>query len=132
MVLVLFSETLWSRRFAGRPELQQWQSWDYARALLDDERGGGEFAGVASEIVYWDFLRRGLDGSPVIRAGVGERYRIVKWDAAAGRAVPYRSWEPSVSVDDYTLTKSGGVWKVLATRHWMFYDPATGQLATGP
>lgn len=120
------------QRFASGPELQQWQRWDYARALLEDERGGGEFAGVAGEIVYWDSLRRGLDGSLVIRAGVGERYRIVKWDAAAGRAVPYRSWEPSVSVDDYTLKKSDGVWKVFTTRHWMFFDPATGQLGTGP
>jgi hypothetical protein len=120
------------QRFASGPELQQWQSWDYARALLEDERGGGEFAGRSGKIVYWDFLRRGLDGCVVVRAGVGERYRIVRWDVEAGRAVPYRSWEPSVSVDDYTLQKSGGVWKVFTTRHWMFYDPATGQLGTGP
>lgn len=119
-------------RFATGPELRRWQSWDYARALLEDEGRRGEFVSCTGRIVYWDFLRRGLDGSIVVRAAVGQHYRIAEWDAAADRVVPKRDWEPCVGVRAYTLKESGGAWKVSATDHWMFYDPATGQLGLAP
>lgn len=120
------------QRFATGPELREWRDWDYPRALLADESDGRQLTGCRGRIVYWDFLHRDVDGSLVVRAGVEERYSVVTWDAQSERAVPYRDWTTGVSVDDYTLEKSGGVWKVSASEHWMFYDPATGQLGTGP
>lgn len=120
------------QRFAGGPELQEWQSWNYARALIEDEWDTRQLTGCTGRITYRDFRHRNADGGVVVRAGVEQRYAVVTWDAEAGRAVPHDDWVTGVSVNDYVLRKSGGVWKVFGTDHWMFYDPATGQLGTGP
>jgi hypothetical protein len=120
------------QRFAGGPKLQQWRSWDYARALLDDEWDTRELTGRKGKVVYWDFQHRDTDGGVEVRAGVEMRYRVVTWDAAAGRAVPQQDWVTSVSVNQYTLKEADGVWKVFGSEHWRYYDPATHQLGTGP
>lgn len=95
------------QRFAGGPKLQQWRSWDYARALLDDEWDTRELTGRKGKVVYWDFQHRDTDGGVEVRAGVEMRYRVVTWDAAAGRAVPQQDWVTSVSVNQYTLNLDG-------------------------
>lgn len=120
------------QRFAGGPELQEWQSWNYARALIEDEWDTRQLTGCSGKIIYWDFRHRNADGGMAVRAGVEQRYAVVTWDAEAGRAVPHDDWVTGVSVNDYVLKKSGGVWKVFGADHWMLYDPATGQLGTGP
>jgi len=68
----------------------------------------------------------------VVRTGVEQRYRVVTWDAKAGQAVRHNDWVTGVSVNNYTLKESSDGWKVLSSNHWMLYDPATGQLGTGP
>lgn len=120
------------QRFAGGAELQHWQSWDYARALIEDEWDTRELTGCKGKIVYWDFRHRDADGSVVVRAGVEQRYGVVTWDAATGRAVPHDDWVTGVSVNEYTLKQTGSVWKVFGSEHWRVCDPATGQLGTGP
>jgi len=120
------------QRFAGGPELQHWQSWDYARGLLEDEWDARELTGCKGKVVYWDFRHRDAGGGVVVRAGVEQRYGVVTWDAATGRAVPHGDWVTGVSVNDYTLKQTDGVWKVFGSEHWRFYDPATRQLGTGP
>lgn len=65
------------QRFAGGPELQHWQSWDYAKALLDDEWDARELTGCTGKVVYWDFQHRDTDGDVEVRAGVEMRYRVV-------------------------------------------------------
>lgn len=120
------------QRFTGGPELQHWQSWDYARALREDEWDTRELAGCTGEVVCWDFQHREADGSAQVRAGVEMRYKVVTWDAAAKRTVPHDDWVTGVSVNEYTLKQTGGSWKVFGSVHWRFYDPATGKLGTGP
>jgi len=120
------------QRFAGGAELQHWQSWDYAKALLDDEWDARELTGCTGKVVHWDFQHRDTDGGVEVRAGVEMQYRVVTWDAAAGRAVPQQDWVTSVSVNQYTLKKTDGIWKVFGSEHWRFYDPTAGQLGTGP
>jgi len=68
----------------------------------------------------------------VVRAGVAQHYRMLEWDADDGRVVPRPDWVPNAVVLDYTLERVGGVWKVVDTRHWRFWDAATGELSTGP
>ena len=48
------------------------------------------------------------------------------------RAVPHKDWVTGVSVNRYTLREADGVWKILGSEHWRFYDPVTHQLGTGP
>jgi hypothetical protein len=119
-------------RYATGPELRQWQRWDYPRALLEDEWDTRELTGCRGEIIYWDFQRRNLDGSLLVRAGVEQRYSVVTWDAKTRKTVRGDDWVTGVSVNDYVVKKSGGVWKVCSSDHWMFYDPSTRQLRTGP
>jgi hypothetical protein len=120
------------QRFAGGPELQEWRSWDYARALLEDEWDTRELTGCTGKVVYWDFLHRDTGGGVEVRAGVAKRYRVVTWDAAAERAVPHKDWVTGVSDNQYTLREADGVWKIFGSEHWRFYDPVTHQLGTGP
>jgi hypothetical protein len=120
------------QRFAAGEELRRWQTWDYPRALLEDEWGTRELTACRGRLVYWDFRHRTVDGGVVVRAGVEQRFSVVKWDAKAGRSLPRDDWVTGVSVREYTLRRSDGAWKVAASRHWMFYDPATGRLETGP
>jgi hypothetical protein len=119
-------------RYATGPELRQWQSWDYPGALLEDEWDTRELTGCRGKIVYWDFRRRNPDGSLFVRAGVEQHYSVVTWDAKTGTAVPRPDWVTGVSVKDYVLKKSGSLWKVYSSEHWMFYDPVARQLETGP
>lgn len=119
-------------RYAGGPELQQSQDWDYAAALREDEWDVRELTGCTGAMVYWDFQHRDADGSVQVRAGVEKHHTVVTWDAAAGRAVPYDDWVTGVVVNQYTLKQVDGAWKVFGTRWWRFYDPATGGLTTGP
>jgi hypothetical protein len=117
---------------AGGQLLARWRHWDYAKALLADEWDTRELTGCTGRVVYWDFLRRSLDGSVQVRAGIAERYRVIRWDAAEGRATPQQAWATGVAVNRYTLRKVHGVWKVVASDWWRFYDPATHTLGTGP
>lgn len=126
-----FEERL-ERACAGE-ELARWREWDYVEALLYDAQGrGGQAVDSSGEIVYWEFLRRELGGAVVVRGGVAQRYRMLAWDADLGRAVPRPEWVPNAVVYDYTLERLDGVWKVVDTEHWRFWDPATGELSSGP
>ncbi len=114
-------------------ELVRWREWDYVEALLYDAQGrGGLPVECSGEIVYWEFLRREVGGAVVVRGGVAQRYRMVEWDAEDGRVVPRPDWVPNVVVYDYTLERVDGVWKVVDSRHWRFWDATTGELSTGP
>lgn len=120
-------------RVSTGEELARWREWDYVEALLYDAQGrGGQAVDCSGEIVYWEFLRREVGGAVVVRGGVAQRYGIVAWDAAEGRVVPRPDWVPNAVVYDYTLERVDGVWKVVDTEHWRFWDPATGELSTGP
>lgn len=120
------------QRFAGGPELRHGQDWDYVQALHEDEWDTRELTGCTGKVVYWDFQQRNNDGGVVVRAGVEKRYRVVTWDAGAGCAVPQQDWVTGVIVNQYTLKRTDGVWKVFGSHWWRFYDPATGELGTGP
>ena len=120
------------QRFAGGLELQQGRSWDYARALREDEWDTRELTGCSGRVVYWDFLHRDSDGGVEARAGVEKRYRVVTWDAGVGRALPCGDWVTGVIINQYTLKRTDGVWKVFDSVWWRFYDLATRQLGTGP
>ncbi len=119
-------------KVAGGRLLEEWRAWDYAAALLADEWGTRQLVGCSGEVVYWDFLRRDLDGTIQVRAGVVEHHEVVHWDASLGRAIPQEEWTTGVSVNHYTLQRADDVWKVFRSDHWRFYDVATGTLATGP
>jgi hypothetical protein len=67
-----------------------------------------------------------------VRAGVETRYETIAWNAAAGHAVPKQDWVTGVIVKEHTLRQVDGAWKVADSATWRFYDPATGQLGTGP
>ena len=100
--------------------------------MLEDEWDTRELIGVTGRIVYWNVRPRGLSGDARVRAGVEKRYKVVAWDAASGRAVPKQDWVTGVIVYDYTLRQVGGAWRVADSTWWRFFDPATGQLNTGP
>ena len=120
-------------RVCAGEELARWREWEYVEALLYDAQGrGGWPVECSGEIVYWEFLRREVGGAVVVRAGVAQHYRMLEWDADDGRVVPRPDWVPNAVVLDYTLERVGGVWKVVDTRHWRFWDAATGELSTGP
>ncbi len=119
-------------RFSVGPALAQWRTWDYARALLEDEWDTRELVGTTGRIVYWDIRHRDAGGALVVRAGVEKRYKVVTWDAKASRAVPRKDWVTGVLVDEYALRQVDGTWMVVSSDHWRFWDPATGQLTTGP
>lgn len=117
---------------AAGDALKKWRDWDYAKALLQDEDGGVQITGCTEKVVYWDFLRREVDGDVAVHAGVEERFHRVKWDANAQRAVPQPDWVAGVTVWEYTLRKTDANWRVVERTHWRFYDPATDTLNTGP
>jgi hypothetical protein len=119
-------------RYSSGRALAWRDGWDYSAALREDEWDTRELVGVSGRIVYWDVLRKGWGGDVHVRAGVQKRYKVVTWDAAAGRAIPKQDWVTGVIVYEYTLRRVGGAWKVADSAHWRFYDPATGQLNTGP
>ena len=119
-------------RYSTGPALAWGEDWDYTAALREDEWDTRELIGVSGRIVYWDVRPKGPGGDARVRAGVEKRYKVVAWDAAARRAVPKQDWVTGVIVYDYTLRKVDGTWKVVDSAWWRFYDPATGQLGTGP
>ena len=119
-------------RYATGPALAEGDTWDYAAALREDEWDTRELVGVDGKIVYWRHARRLIGSEAHVKAGVAKRYQVVAWDSQASRAVPKRDWVTGVIVNDYTLRQVGGVWKVADSTWWRFYDPATGQLGTGP
>jgi len=116
---------------AGR-ELARWRSWDYAKALLEDEGPSRLLVGCSGRVVYWDFRSRSRDGGVVVRAGVEQMYKVVRWLPHAKTVVPQRDWKAGVVVDQYALKKIAGDWKVTDSTWWRFYDPATHTLQTGP
>jgi hypothetical protein len=119
-------------RYATGPALAWGEDWDYPAALREDEWDTRELVGVSGRIAYWDVRPQGPGGDFRVRAGVEKRYKVIAWDAADRRAVPKRDWVTGVIVYDYTLRKVAGAWKVADSAWWRFYDPATGQLGTGP
>ena len=119
-------------RYSTGPALAWGEDWDYPAALREDEWDTRELVGVSGRIVYWDARPKGLSSDLRVRAGVEKRYKVVVWDGAAGRAVPKQDWVTGVIVYDYTLRQVDGAWKVADSTWWRFYDPATGQLGTGP
>ena len=119
-------------RYSTGRALAWGEGWDYPAALREDEWDTRELVGVTGRIVYWDVRTKGLSGDCRVRAGVEKRYKVVVWDGAAGRAVPKQDWVTGVIVYDYTLKQVGGAWKVADSTWWRFYDPATGQLSSGP
>ncbi len=126
-----FEERL--ERVCAGEELAGWREWDCVAALLNDAQGRGRWpVDCSGEIVYWEFLRREVGGAVVVRGGVAQRYRMVQWDAEDGRIVPRPDWVPGSIVLEYTLELVDGAWKVVDTEHWRFWDPATGELSTGP
>ncbi len=119
-------------RYATGPALAWGEDWDYPAALREDEWDTRELVGVTGRIVYWDARPKGLGGDIHVRAGVETRFKVIAWDAAAGRAIPKQDWVTGVIVNDYTLRQVDGTWKVVDGTWWRFYDPATGRLTTGP
>jgi hypothetical protein len=85
------------------------------------------------EVVYFDFLRRTLRGTLLVRAGVRLSHQIGTWDAAAGRLSGVR-WVPhdTVEVRDYTLDDYGDVWKVEAVEDYGYCKPEGTDLREGP
>ena len=110
------------------------RSYDYAQWLLEQERElGAESVGWKGRIVYWDFCQRDFDGSVVVRAAVATTLESAKWDSARRRYVEYTTTAyPSATVNQYTLKKVNGEWKVADCRSWRFYDLETGSLGSGP
>jgi len=119
-------------RYATGPARAWGDTWDYAAALREDEWDTRELVGVTGRIVYWQGPRREADGEVHVKAGVATRYKVIAWDAAAGRAIPKQDWVTGVVVKDYILRQADGAWKVADSATWRYYDPANGQLGTGP
>ena len=119
-------------RYATGPALADGRAYDYVTVFKDSERRGRRIVGATGWIAYWDGPRKDMDGEVHVRAGVGHRYEVILWDEDKDRAVPQQDWVPSVVVYDYSLRQVDGVWKVADSAHWRFFDPATGQLGTGP
>ena len=119
-------------RYATDPAVDAARDYDYAALLRGSEHGGRELVGVTGRIVYWDGARKVVGGDVHVRAGVGTRFKVIRWDDKTRRAVPQEDWMPEVTVYDFTLRQVDGAWKVADARHWRFYDPATGRLSTGP
>jgi hypothetical protein len=119
-------------RYATGAALAWGAGWDYPAALREDEWDTRELVGVSGRVVYWDDAHGDVQGLAHVKAGVETRFKVIAWDAEAGRATPAQDWVTGVIVYDYTPREVDGVWKVDDSTWWRFYDPSTGRFSTGP
>ena len=115
--------------------LRRWQGLDFTRALLDSRTSSGgriRIAG-AGKIVFYDFRSRRPNGDLIVRIGVQHRFKAGRWDPSTQTVTDVQSDAKHVVViTDYTLTESGGVWKVVAARGWRFLDLTDGRITYDP
>jgi hypothetical protein len=119
-------------RYATGSALATADDYDYRALLRSQESGAREIVGVTGEVAYWDKPWKKVNGDVRVRAGVALRFTVIRWDEKSARAVPQQDWLPMVTIWDFTLRQTEGVWKVADQRQWRFLDPATGRITVGP
>jgi len=120
---------------ASGQALNESRDFDYTAAFASAEwhtsQGTRELINCSGTLIYWDFLHRKPDGSVLVRAGVAVHFKEIVWNPDQHKAISQEDWAPCIAVQDYTLKKIDGTWKVTATKYWRWYDPATKALFTG-
>lgn len=71
------------------------------------------------EVVYYEFVRHLAPEGVVVRAGVLKAQRVGRVDALHQEVYARRwVWHESAEIDEYTLRRTRGTWKVVAVEPW--------------
>lgn len=104
------------------------------RAALEEQ---DVVVAVGGDVPYFDVRRRTTKGELLVRAAVVTWVEAGRWTPRVGEIVDVtRRTYPSAPITDYTLSQTGGSWRVVAASPVdeapFFYDVETGETGTGP